>query len=142
MAFLIPKPSSITGKVVWFYALSLLAVFVTFLLAKIVGAPGEVFFIFSFYLVITELFGVPIALYIAFAFFANMLMPNLILPFIEWALDIIMGFLNLITFSFLKDFLNNPFRNARFYWVDINPEPFITLLLNAFETFRQGLMDL
>ncbi len=141
MAMVLGKiPQSFIGKIAWTYLWTMIVVFVTFLLAKIIGAPGELFFTLAYYLLMLEIFGLPIASLITFQFFANLLMPNVILPFLEWVFGFIIGIINFITFRLMADYLSNPFAGARWWWTDVDVQPLVTMLLEAIETFKIDIL--
>jgi len=136
------------GKVPAIYGITLILVFLTFLLAKIVGESGVVFFEITYALLIVELI-IPLAtMLISVSFFLNILMPTIILPVFEFLTNILIGAINLgvtainIPLDFLGEpmtMIQNPFAGVSATWVPIDMYAPVTLLLDIFDRLKAVL---
>lgn len=136
------------GKVPAIYGITLILVFLTFLLAKIVGETGQAFFDMIYTLLIVELI-IPLAIFlITVTFFLNILMPTIILPLFEFITSIIVGAINAgitainIPLDWLGDplfLIKNPFDGISATWTPIDMYEPVYLLLDIFDRLKAVL---
>lgn len=130
----------IIGKVPRIYLMTLIAVFLTFLLAKLVGSSGETFFNMAYALMVIELI-IPLALtVISASFLLNVLMPYVILPLVDFFFEVIKNGLNLFTkLIFNSQPFTNPFDDLAKTWIAIDYQSIVTTLLEIFDTLKDFL---
>ena len=126
------------GGVGSIYAVSLLLVAVTYILAIILGEDDLEFFKLSYTLMATEIF-VPIMILINFgAFILNIIFPYILLPIFE----LVGWFLSQGMIFIFGARTTNPFAGVVDSWSDIDPAVYTDVLLEWFIEIKDFMLDM